>query len=227
MENMTPCILLSDGSLGNGSQLFRIPKVADLPPINPPIVKANDPGFKPYVRDPETLVRGWALPGTEGLRHRIGGLEKENITGNVSTDPVNHSLMTRLRREKVERLANRIPEQTIEGEKDADLLVVSWGGTLGTVSSAVKALQAQGKSIALAHFNYISPLPRNTKEILEGHKRIVVCELNEGQFVNYLRGKFDHLSFRQYNKVQGLPFTVSELVDFFKQSLAELNFLEK
>lgn len=222
MEHMTPCILLSDGSLGNGSQLFRIPKMADMPAINPPIVKANDPDFKPYRRNEETLARGWALPGTEGLRHRIGGLEKENGIGNLSTDPANHATMTRLRREKVERVANYIPEQTIDGDPNADLLVVSWGGTLGTVNTAVKELQAQGKSIAHAHFNYIMPLPRNTQQVLEGHKKIVVCELNEGQFVNYLRGRFDHLSMKQYNKVQGLPFTVSELTEHFNQLLAEM-----
>lgn len=222
MEHMTPCILLSDGSLGNGSQLFRIPKMADMPAINPPIVEANDPDFKPYRRNEETLARGWALPGTEGLRHRIGGLEKENGVGNLSTDPANHATMTRLRREKVERVANDIPEQTIDGDPNADLLVVSWGGTLGTVNTAVKELQAQGKSIAHAHFNYIMPLPKNTQQVLEGHKKIVVCELNEGQFVNYLRGRFDHLSMKQYNKVQGLPFTVSELTEHFNQLLAEM-----
>lgn len=222
MEHMTPCILLSDGSLGNGSQLFRIPKMADMPAINPPIVKANDPDFKPYRRNEETLARGWALPGTEGLRHRIGGLEKENGVGNLSTDPANHATMTRLRREKVERVANDIPQQTIDGNPNADLLVVSWGGTLGTVNTAVKELQAQGKSIAHAHFNYIMPLPKNTQQVLEGHKKIVVCELNEGQFVNYLRGRFDHLSMKQYNKVQGLPFTVSELTEHFNQLLAEM-----
>ena len=221
MEHMTPCILLSDGSLGNGSQLFRIPKMADMPAINPPIVPANDPDFKPYLRNPETLVRGWALPGTEGLRHRIGGLEKENITGSVSTDPLNHATMTKLRREKVERIADHIPAQKIDGSENADLLVVSWGGTEGAVNTAVKLLQAQGKSIAHTHFNYIMPLPKNTREVLEGHKKIVVCELNEGQFVNYLRGKFDHLSMKQYNKIQGLPFTVTELVDCFNQLLDE------
>ena len=129
--------------------------------------------------------------------------------------------MTRLRREKVEKVADFIPEQKLEGDKDAELLVVSWGGTQGVVSTAVKALQNQGKSIAHAHFNYIMPLPKNTLSILEGHKKIVVCELNQGQFVNYLRGRFDHLHMTQYNKVQGLPFTVTELVDHFKQLLAQ------
>lgn len=221
MEHMTPCILLSEGSLGNGSQLFRIPKMAEMPAIHPPLVAANDKNYKPYLRDEKTLARGWALPGTEGLRHRVGGLEKENITGNVSTDPLNHAEMTRLRREKVERVANDIPLQTIDGASDADLLVVSWGGTEGVVNTAVKALQEKGKSIAHTHFNYIMPLPKNTREILEGHKQIVVCELNEGQFVNYLRGKFDHLSMKQYNKMQGLPFTVTELADHFNQLLAK------
>ena len=129
--------------------------------------------------------------------------------------------MSRLRREKVEKVADDIPEQTLMGEKDADLLVVSWGGTYGAVSTAVKILQEQGKSIALAHFNYIMPLPKNTLDVLEGHKKIVVCELNQGQFVNYLRGRFDHLHMTQYNKIQGLPFTVTELVDHFKQLLAQ------
>lgn len=219
MEHMTPVILLTDGSLGNGSQLFRIPKMADLPAIHPPLAQANDQDYKPYRRNEKTLARYWAVPGTEGLRHRIGGLEKEDGIGNVSTDALNHEKMVRLRREKVERVALDIPEQTLFGDKNADLLVVSWGGTEGAVRSAVEALQEQGASIAHAHFNYVMPLPRNTEEILSGHKKIVVCELNEGQFVNYLRGKFAHLPMQTYNKVQGLPFTVHELVECFKNLL--------
>lgn len=219
MEHMTPVILLTDGSLGNGSQLFRIPKMADLPAIHPPLAQANDPDYKPYRRNEKTLARYWAVPGTEGLRHRIGGLEKEDGIGNVSTDALNHEKMVRLRREKVERVALDIPEQTLFGDKNADLLVVSWGGTEGAVRSAVEAMQEQGASVAHAHFNYVMPLPRNTEEILSGHKKIVVCELNEGQFVNYLRGKFAHLPMQTYNKVQGLPFTVHELVECFKNLL--------
>lgn len=219
MEHMTPVILLSDGSLGNGSQLFRIPKMADMPEIHPPLAAANDPEFKPYRRNPETLARYWAVPGTEGLRHRIGGLEKEDGAGNLSTDPLNHEKMVRNRREKVERVALDIPEQTVFGDPKADLLVVSWGGTEGAVRSAVEAMQEQGASVAHAHFNYIMPLPRNTEAILSGHKKVVVCELNEGQFVNYLRGKFAHIPMLTYNKVQGLPFTVHELVDCFKNVL--------
>lgn len=219
MEHMTPVILLSDGSLGNGSQLFRIPKMADMPEIHPPLAAANDPEFKPYRRNPETLARYWAIPGTEGLRHRIGGLEKEDGIGNLTTDPLNHEKMVRNRREKVERVALDIPEQTLFGDPKADLLVVSWGGTEGAVRSAVEALQENGASIAHAHFNYIMPLPRNTEAILSGHKKVVVCELNDGQFVNYLRGKFAHIPMQTYNKVQGLPFTVHELVDCFKNLL--------
>lgn len=219
MEHMTPVILLSDGSLGNGSQLFRIPKMADMPEIHPPLAAANDPEFKPYRRNPETLARYWAIPGTEGLRHRIGGLEKEDGIGNLSTDPLNHEKMVRNRREKVERVALDIPEQTLFGDPKADLLVVSWGGTEGTVRSAVEAMQENGASVAHAHFNYIMPLPRNTEAILSGHKKVVVCELNDGQFVNYLRGKFAHIPMQTYNKVQGLPFTVHELVDCFKNLL--------
>ncbi|MEG1763374.1 MAG: 2-oxoacid:acceptor oxidoreductase subunit alpha, partial [Bacteroidales bacterium] len=206
LERMTPVILLSDGSIGNGSQLFRIPKMADMPKITPPIAEANDPNYKPYRRNEKTGARYWALPGTEGLRHRIGGLEKENITGNVSTDSTNHETMVRLRREKVEKVADMIPLQSVSGADKADVLVVSWGGTEGTVLTAVKELQAQGKSIAHAHFNYIMPLPRNTEEILKRYKKVIVCELNEGQFVNYLRMNFQYIPLLQYNKVQGLPF---------------------
>lgn len=219
LEHMTPVMLLTDGSIGNGSQLFRIPKVADLPSITPPIAEPNDKEFKPYKRDPETLVRKWALPGTEGLRHRIGGLEKENITGNVSTDPLNHQLMVDLREAKVQRVANSLPEQEILGDKEGDLLVVSWGGTRGTTQAAVEEMQAAGKKVSLAHFHYIMPLPVNTHEVLSGFKKIIVCELNSGQFVNYLRMKEPEFNYLQYNKVQGLPFTISELTAKFNEVL--------
>lgn len=221
MEHMTPVILLTDGYLGNGSQLFRIPKMADLPTINPPIAQANDPDFKPYRRDAETLVRKWALPGTEGLRHRIGGLEKENIFGNVSTDPQNHQIMTDLREAKVQKVADFIPEQKLTGEDSGDLLVVSWGGTEGAVLTAVEALQKEGKKVSHAHFHYIMPLPKNTNDILSKFKKIVVCELNSGQFVNYLRMKQPDFKYKQFNKVQGLPFVVSELTEVFNQILEE------
>lgn len=221
LESMTPVILLSDGYLGNGSQLFRIPKMADLPKINPPFAKPNDPDYAPYNRDSETLVRQWAVPGMEGLRHRIGGLEKLSGKGSVSTDNANHQLMVNYRKEKVERVANRIPDQKVEGNENAELLVVGWGGTQGALRCAVQQLQAEGKSIAFTHFNYIMPLPKNTGDIMRRHKKIVVCELNMGQFANYLRMHFEGLTFHQYNKVQGLPFEVSELVEEFNKILGE------
>jgi 2-oxoglutarate/2-oxoacid ferredoxin oxidoreductase subunit alpha len=221
MEHMTPAILLTDGYLGNGSELFRIPKMSDLPEIHPPVCEPNDTNFKPYRRDPVTLARKWALPGTEGLRHRIGGLEKENIMGTVSTDPQNHELMTQIRSDKVKRVANYIPEQKVIGEESGDLLVISWGGTEGAVKTAVEAIQSQGKKVSMAHFNYIMPLPKNTESILKNFKKIVVCELNAGQFVNYLRMEFPQFNYKQFNKVQGLPFVTNELADKFNQILEE------
>jgi 2-oxoglutarate ferredoxin oxidoreductase subunit alpha len=213
LEHMTPVILLTDGTIANGSEVFQIPKVGDLPKINPPIVEANDDNYKPYARDKETLARRWALPGTEGLRHRIGGLEKEDITGNVSMDPLNHQVMTNLRFEKVKRVENYIPEQEVLGADDSDVLVVSWGGTHGVLFTAINQLIDAGKSVSLAHFKYIMPLPKNTRDILSRYKKIIVCEINMGQFVNYLRMEFPEFTYEQYNKVQGLPFMVSEIVD--------------
>lgn len=217
MEHMTPVIMLSDGSLGNGSEIFRIPKMADMPVITPPIAKPNDPDYAPYRRDEKTFVRQWALPGTEGLRHRIGGLEKTDVKGAVSTDPLNHEKMVDYRRKKVEKVADFIPEQEVIGEKEGDLLVVSWGGTFGQTLMAVKAMQAQGHKVSLAHFKYISPLPKNTPEIFKNFKKIVVCELNNGQFVNYLRMTYPQYTYEQYNKYQGLPFTTQELTEKFNQ----------
>jgi 2-oxoglutarate/2-oxoacid ferredoxin oxidoreductase subunit alpha len=221
MEHMTPVILLTDGYLGFGSELFKIPSVSELPDIKPPIAKPNDPDYKPYKRDPVTLARKWAIPGTEGLRHRVGGLEKENIVGNVSTDPLNHQLMTQLREAKVQKVAEFIPEQDIMGDETGDLLVVSWGGTRGSVMTAVKEMQKEGKKISHAHFHYIMPLPRNTKDVLSGFKKIVVCELNAGQFIKYLRITYPEFKYLQFNKIQGLPFFVSELTQVFNQILEE------
>jgi 2-oxoglutarate/2-oxoacid ferredoxin oxidoreductase subunit alpha len=219
LEHMTPVILLTDGSLANGSEVFKIPKVADLPAIVPPLAEANDPDYKPYRRDPERLSRKWAIPGTPGLRHRVGGLEKEDGSGNVSHDPLNHQRMTLLREEKVQRVANYIPEQTIYGSEDAELLVVSWGGTFGVMLTVVEKMQEQGKSVALAHFKHIMPLPINTEELLGRHKKIVVCEINNGQFVKYLRMNFPQFKYQQYNKIQGLPFMVAELETKFNELL--------
>ena len=219
MEHMTPVILLTEGALGNGSEILRIPRVADLPAIVPPIAKANDPEYQPYKRDEAKLSRQWALPGTEGLRHRISGLEKANGSGNLSLDPKNHQLMTELREEKVQRVANFIPEQEIVGDPNADLLVVSWGGTYGVVLSVVEKMLEEGKSVAHAHFRHIMPLPKNTAKVLSGHKKILVCENNNGQFVNYLREKMPDFKYEQYNKIQGLPFLTAELENKFNDLL--------
>lgn len=219
LEHMTPVILLTDGSLANGSEVFKIPKVAELPEIIPPIVEANDTNYKPYRRNPEKLNRYWAIPGTEGLRHRIGGLEKEDVSGNVSHDPLNHQKMTMLREEKVQRVANYLAEQTVRGASEGDLLVVSWGGTFGVMRTVVENLQKQGKSISLAHFRHIMPLPLNTEKILSSYKKIIVCEINNGQFVKYLKVNFPQFKYEQYNKIQGLPFMVAELEEKFNSLL--------
>lgn len=220
LEHMTPVILLTDGYLGNGSQLFRIPKVADLPSITPRFAKENDPEYRPYRRDPETYVRQWAVPGMEGLRHRVGGLEK-CPDGPLSTDPENHALMVYNRQEKVNRVADCIPAQEVTGNPDGDLLVVGWGGTAGALTLAVEEMNNEGKKVAYTHFNYISPLPKNTGDILRKYKKIVVCELNNGQFAGYLRTKFPECPMHQYNKVMGLPFEVGELKQKFNEILGE------
>ncbi len=208
---MTPVILLTDGFLANGAQPWLIPSMAKLPEIKLRIAQEGD-DYHPYARDPETLARTWALPGTKGLEHRIGGLEKMNITGNISYVPENHQVMTDLRAAKVDRIANAIPLQEVYGNSEGgEVLVVGWGGTYGHLYSAVKELRKEGKDVSLTHFNYINPLPRNTKEIFARYKKIIVCELNLGQFAAYLRSKCPGFEFLQCNKVAGLPFTVAEV----------------
>jgi 2-oxoglutarate/2-oxoacid ferredoxin oxidoreductase subunit alpha len=219
LEHMTPVILLTDGYLANGSELWQIPSMKDLPEIRTRKIDDNYEGYKPYIRDPETLARMWAIPGQEGLRHRVGGLEKADKTGEVSHDPVNHQVMVGLRQDKVNRVENVIPDQEIMGSKDADLLVIGWGGTYGALYSAVQELQEGGYSISLAQFTHINPLPKNTEEVLKYAKKRVVCELNLGQFAFYLRAKFPQYEYSQYNKVQGLPFMIAELKAKFKEIL--------
>ncbi len=221
MEHMTPVILLTDGYIGFGSELFKVPDVNDLPGIKPPMAIPNDKNFKPYRRDEKTLVRQWAPAGTEGLRHRIGGLEKTNIDGYVSTDPLNHQLMVNIREEKVNRVADYLPPQKIVGEDSGDVLVVGWGGTEGALLSTVSKMQELGKKISLAQFNYIKPLPHNTEQLFSKFKKIIVCELNMGQFVSYLRMTLPHFKYLQYNKVEGLPFHVQELTEVFTKLLEE------
>ena len=221
LEHMTPVIMLSDGYLANGSELWPVPDMDDLPEIKPPLLEDNSPNYYPYHRDNEKLSRHWALPGQEGLRHRIGGLEKADVTGEVSQDPFNHQVMVETRQEKVDRVVNYIPEQEVFGDQSGELLVIGWGGTWGALYSAVKDLQDEGVSISLAQFNYINPLPKNTEDVLRNFKHRIICELNLGQFATYLRSKFPKYEFLQYNKVQGLPFMIFELKHKFKEILGE------
>jgi 2-oxoglutarate ferredoxin oxidoreductase subunit alpha len=210
VEHMTPVLLMSDGYLANGSEPWKIPAMSELPEIVPPYADKNELPFLPYKRDKEKLSRKWAIPGTPGLEHRIGGLEK-TVKGTVSYIPENHELMVKLREEKIERVADEVPDLTVFGPESNDLLVVGWGGTYGYLITAVRELHAEGYNVSLVHFNYINPLPKNTRETFSSFKKIVVCELNSGQFANYLRIKHQEFRYEQINKIQGIPFTVREI----------------
>ena len=220
LEHMTPVILLTDGYIANGSAPWKIRSVADMPEIkNRKVTKVTE-NWSPYHRDPKTLARDWAVPGTPGLEHRVGGLEKDSVTGNVSHVPENHELMTKTRAEKIKLVQNNIPELEVEYAQEGDLLVVGWGGTYGTLHSAVKQINAEGyKNIGFVHFNYINPMPKNTEAIFSKFKKIIVCELNAGQFSFILKANFSNFDFQQINKVQGLPFSNDELIQKFKQIL--------
>ena len=213
MEHTMPVVLLTEGFLGNGSEPWKIPDMKDYPQINPPIITApEETPFWPFKRDEERLARRWAFPGTIGLEHRVGGLEKSN-NGAVTSDPLIHERMVAERAAKVERLADYIPRQEIIGKESGDVLIVGWGGTFGHLYTALKELRNQGKNVSLAHFDYIFPLPKNTAEVFSQFKKIIVCELNSGQFANYLRTVYQQFHYHQYNKVQGQPFIVKEIVD--------------
>jgi len=221
LEHMTPVILLTDGFIANGSEPWKIPSMSEYPEIKAPVVKEGEKDWQPYARDVEKLARTWAVPGTKGYEHRIGGLEKDALTGAVSHDPINHEKMTEIREEKIQRINKFIPELKVEGDDEGDLLVVGWGGTYGHLATAVKELHNNGKNIALAHFNYIKPLPANVKDIFAKYKKIIVCEINTGQFASYLRMTNPEFEYLQYNKVQGLPFTTIELKEHFEKLLEE------
>jgi 2-oxoglutarate ferredoxin oxidoreductase subunit alpha len=218
LEHMTPVILLTDGYIANGSAPWKIQSIADMPAIkNHKVTKVKE-NWSPYDRDEKTLARNWPVPGTPGLEHRIGGLEKDRVTGNISYEPKNHEEMTHIRAEKVRLVQNNIPELKTEFADTGDLLVIGWGGTYGSLHSAVKQIRDEGyKKIGFAHFNYINPMPKNTEEILSKYKKIIVCELNAGQFVSILKTRFSKLEFSQHNKIQGLPFSNDELIQHFKQ----------
>ena len=218
---MTPVILLSEGFLGNGSEPWLIPSMSDYPDIIPPFATgALAPGekFHPFERDPETMVPRWAIPGQKGYEHRVGGLEKTH-EGVLSTDPVNHETMVRERAEKVARIASDLPLLKVRGAGSGKLLVVGWGGTYGHLASAVHELQEEGVNVSYTHFDYINPLPSNTREVLSSFSRIMVCELNSGQFASYLRTQFPEMNFIKYNKVQGQPFLVEEIKDAVRREI--------
>ncbi len=220
LERMVPVILLTDGFLGNGSEPWKIPAMAEMPNITPRIAKDAEE-FKAYRRVDETLAREWAFPGMKGYEHRIGGLEK-NVVGTVSHDPENHQVNTEIREDKVQRVVDLVPDLEICGDDDGgEILVVGWGGTYGHLISAVRELRREGKDVSLAHFNYIKPLPKNTNEVFGKFKKIIVCELNMGQFAGYLRDKVPGFTYHQANKVKGLPFTVSELKESINQLLED------
>ena len=216
LEHMTPVVLLTDAFIANGSAAWKLPVLADYPAIQPPFVPAELKGtWTPYQRNEEG-VRYWAIPGTEGFTHILGGLEKDNATGAISTNPENHHLMTQLRQQKIDNI--KVPDVVVEGDKDdAELLIVGFGGTYGHLHAAMDDMRATGKKVALAHFKYINPLPANTEEVMKKYSKVVVAEQNMGQFASYLRMKIDGFVPNQYNEVKGQPFVVNELVAAFTE----------
>ncbi|MDZ7605797.1 MAG: 2-oxoacid:acceptor oxidoreductase subunit alpha [Cyclobacteriaceae bacterium] len=219
VEHMTPVLVLSDGYIANGAEPWRFPKAADLPPIKADIIKTkeNEEKFMPYLRD-ENLVRRWAVPGTLGLEHRIGGLEKEDITGNVSYDPENHEKMVKIREAKVEKIADFLPLQTIDsGKETGKLLVLGWGSTYGSIKSAVTELIGEGFEVSHAHLTYIKPFPKNLGDLLRRFDHVLIPEINNGQLIKLIRDKF-LIDAKGYNKIKGTPITKNEL----KQAVLEL-----
>lgn len=214
---MTPVVLLTDGYLGNGTEPWAVPNVADLPVLDFPNAPTTE-DFQPYARDPETLARPWAVPGTPGNEYRVGGLEKSEPSGAISYDADNHHFMTKRRADRVANIARDIPEVELVGSMDDDLLLVSWGGTYGSVSTAVEQLRSGGQKVAHIHLKYINPLPANVPEILAGFDKIIIPELNNGQLSLYLNGQFSCNAI-PFNKIQGKPFKVSELKARIREEL--------
>ncbi|MBR4648928.1 MAG: 2-oxoacid:acceptor oxidoreductase subunit alpha [Bacteroidaceae bacterium] len=215
LEHMTPVVLMTDAYIANGSGAFRLPELDKYPAINPPYVPEELKGsWTPYQRNADG-VRYWAVPGREGFEHILGGLEKDDKTGAISTNPENHDLMTRLRQQKIDNI--QVPDLEVLGDKDdAELLIVGFGGTYGHLHAAMDELRAEGRKVALAHFKYISPLPKNTADVLTKYNNVVVAEQNMGQFAAYLRMKIDGFVPHQFNEVKGQPFVVEELKEAFR-----------
>jgi 2-oxoglutarate ferredoxin oxidoreductase subunit alpha len=214
---MVPVMVLSDGYIANGSEPWLLPAVEDLPDLRLDFhTKAE--GFEPYARDPETLARPWAVPGTPGLEHRLGGLEKQDVTGNVSYDPDNHEKMTRLRAEKVERIARTIPDVEVDGDPTGDLLILGWGSTYGAIAAAVNTARDEGLKVSRVHLRHLNPFPSNLGEVLAGFKRVLIPELNCGQLAFLIRARYlvDAIT---YSKVQGKPFFRIEIHDKAREIL--------
>ena len=209
LKYMVPVIVLSDGYLANGAEPWRIPSVDQIPTI-PVKFETNPEGFLPYRRDPKTLSRPWAIPGTPGLEHRVGGLEKQDVTGNVNYEPMNHEKMVRMRAAKVEAIVQEVPDIVAAGDPDGDLLIVGWGSTYGAITAALHAQRAKGKRIGHIHLRYLNPLPRNLGEVLGRYRNVLVPEMNMGQLLIILRAKF-LVDAQGYNKIQGQPFKQVEL----------------
>jgi 2-oxoglutarate ferredoxin oxidoreductase subunit alpha len=219
LKYVTPVVYLSDAFLATGAEPWRIPAIEDLPRIG--IENWTDKAtFQPYDRDPDTLARKWAVPGTPGLEHRIGGLEKADITGNVSYDPDNHHRMQLLRQEKVARIANEIPDMELAGPPNGDLLILGWGSTYGAIRSATERLQAAGKQVAHGHLRHLNPFPRNLENALRSYRRVLIPEVNLGQLLLLIRARYlvDAVG---YNRVRGKPFRIAEIVDEAERILAE------
>ncbi len=221
VQHMTPVILLSDGYIANGAEPWKFPKAADLPEIEVKFkteLGHQEEKFQPYLRD-EKLVRPWAIPGTAGLEHRIGGIEKQNITGNVSYDPDNHQLMVKIREEKVNKIADYIPEQKLDsGPEKGKLLVLGWGSTYGAIKSAVHELLQEGYEVAHAHLRYVRPFPKNLGEILNNYDQVLIPEINNGQLIKIIRDKY-LIDARGYNKIMGVPITKGELIEVIKKMI--------
>ena len=217
VEYMTPVIYLSDGYLANGAEPWRLPEMHELPKINVEFA-TNAENFRPYSRNPETLARPWAIPGTPGLEHRIGGIEKQDITGNVSYDPANHEHMVKLRAEKIDRIANDLPPTEIYGDPSGKVLIVGWGSTYGSITSAVEKMRADGKSVSSIHLRHLSPLPHDVGEILSRFEHVLVPEMNLGQLATMLRAKY-LVNAVPFSKVQGRPFKIAEITARVDQML--------
>lgn len=218
VEYMTPVIVLSDGYLANGAEPWKLPEIDSLPKIEVRHPKEGDE-YAAYMRN-DRLSRPWAIPGTKGLEHRVGGLEKENITGNVSYDPENHEMMVRLRRKKIDKIADSIPDLEINGESKGDLLVLGWGSTFGAIETAVENLQKEGLNVSSAHLRYLDPMPKNTESVLKSFSRILVPELNLGQLCSVVNSKFD-VKAESLSKVQGKPFMVREIETRVREILSK------